>query len=133
MKIKIPINSIVVFIICMISCSSYNKSNEVWEGISDNTLKIVISEFFPFEENTGNDKIKIILKQRLDERASLLIASHISINLSRDKISHKVDLTLNNLINDAIAGGKLLNYFCSENNHCTADAEYNITEIIKES
>jgi hypothetical protein len=131
MKIKALIIIQIFFIISLISCISFNTSNEQMEGITDNTLKIIIAEFFPFEEKSSNEKIESVLKQKLNERASLVIASYISINLSRNKISPKVDITLNNLINEVLAQGKLINYHCTENNHCTAHAEYNINELIK--
>jgi len=128
MKIKLFLS---LQILVLISCNSYKTDSEPWEGISENIMKITISEYFPFEENAGNDYIKSQIKGKLDQRASLIIASYISINLLRNKISHDTDVTLNNLINETITKGKLLNFNCSENNYCTAYGEYNITELQK--
>ena len=113
----------------LLSCRSFN-STEKWEGISENRLKIVISEFFPFDENISNEKISVLIKHKLDTRASLIMASHISINLAREKISQKNDLVLNDLINKALGTGKLINHYCSENNHCSAEAEYDLTTLL---
>jgi len=129
MKKKITI--ITVVLIYLLSCRSYNKNTERWEGLSETRLTIVLAEFFPFEENLTNDKITAIIKQRVDARASLILASHISINLKRNKISPKNDVALNKLINDAVISGKLINHYCTENNHCTATAEYDIIELLK--
>ena len=118
-------------IISLLYCSSYNSNSEKWEGISGSRLKIVIAEFFPFEENVMNNKIEAIVKQRADSRASLIMASYISINLSRDKISPANDVALNNLINESVSTGKLTDYHCSENNYCNASAEYDITALLK--
>ena len=116
---------------CLLSCRSYNKNSERWEGLSENRLTIVLAEFFPFEENLADDKITAIIKQRVDARASLILASHISINLERNKISPKNDVALNKLINDTVISGKLINHYCTENNYCTATAEYDIIELLK--
>jgi len=112
-------------------CSSYKTTAEQWEGISGNTLIIFISEFFPFDENISSEDIKNQVTERLNQRASLIIASYISLNLSRDKISHDTDTTLNNLMNDTISSGKLLKFDCSEYNYCTANSVYDIAELQK--
>ena len=130
MKIKIFLMFLII-VLCQINCMNYKTDPVSWEGISDNTMKITISEFFPIEENESNEKIKNQIKEKLNQRASLIIASYISINLPRNRISHETDVNLNNLINEAIKNGKLLNYDCSENSYCTAHGEYDITELQK--
>jgi len=127
-KLIIILSAIIVF---LLSCRSYYSNSVKWEGISENLLKIVIAEFFPFEENITDDKIKVIVKQRADSRASLIMASHVSIKLARDKVSPANDVDLNNLINQSVASGKLIDYHCFENNYCTATAEYDIFELLK--
>jgi len=67
--------------------------------------------------------------ERLNQRAALLVASHISISLSRDKISKNTDIVLNNKIDEIIKSGKLINYSCNENNYCSADSEYNLAGL----
>lgn len=105
------------------------KTGEPWEGISGNTLKVSISEFFPFEENETDESIKIRINEKLNQRASLILASHITLNLDRSKISGNLDITINKLINDAVTGGKMTGFECNENNYCAADGEYDITEL----
>jgi len=131
MKIKLILTFWILLLIFSTGCGSFNNTPEQWEGISGNSMIIIISEFFPFEENISTDDIKKQIIERLNQRASLVVASYISINLSRNKISHQNDITLNNLINDTISSGKLLKYDCSENNYCTSDGGYNITELQK--
>jgi len=120
-----------LILVYLTGCASSSASSEMWEGISGNTLKVTISEFFPFEDDATNDTIKLQIKERLNQRASLIIASHITINLARNKISHEVDITLNKLINETITGGKMINFDCNENNYCAAHGEYDITELQK--
>lgn len=112
-------------------CGSYKTVYDQFEGISDNTLIIIISEFFPFEEHISNEAIKSQIIERLNQRASLVIASYISLNLSRNKISNDNDIILNNLMNEIISRGKLLRLDCSENNYCSANGEYDIAELKK--
>jgi len=130
MKLKQLLVLHLLLLICSAGCVN-PKTEETWEGISDNNLKVIISEFFPFEENTAADYITNRIKEKLDQRASLIIASHISVKLSRDKISHEVDVTLNKLINDTISGGKLVDFNCDENNYCSAHGVYDIAELQK--
>ncbi len=127
-KILLIINYI--FILLYLSgCGSYKTVTEQIEGISDYTLTIIISEFFPFEENTTGDEIKKQITESLNQRASLIIACYVSLNLSRDKISRENDAVLNNLINYTISGGKLIKSECSESNYCTATGEFNISSL----
>ena len=112
-----------------ICCRSLNTGFEPWEGISDNSLRVIISEFFPLEENLTADDIHNQIKERLNQRASLIIASYISINLPRNKISNETDNTFNKLINEIITDGKQIKYDCSESNYCTGSSEYNIKDL----
>ncbi len=122
---------LLLIFISSIGCAGFRTASEQWEGISNNTLRITIAEFFPFEEIVTNDEIKIQIKEKLNQRATLIIASHLSINLDRKKINGETDVLLNKLINNAISTGTLSNYECSENNYCTAFSEYDITELQK--
>jgi len=108
-----------------------NRNIEQWEGISADTLKISISEFFPLDENAEAESSKIQIKERLNQRASLLIASYITINLPRNKISESNDQLFNKLISEIISNGKVVNIECSENYYCSASSEYNISELKK--
>lgn len=119
------------FIICLVSCNSYDKNTDRWEGITDDRLQIHLSEFFPLDEKTSKDTIADIIKQRMDARASLILASYISINLARNKISGNNDMILNELIDNTVKKGVLINYLCSENNHCNALGVYNVMELLK--
>jgi len=108
-----------------------HNTSELWEGVSDNTLRVVISEYIPYHEiSTGND-INTAVRERLNQRGSLLMASYIVMNFDRNKSSHETDTLFNNLMNEAIKHGKIISIDCSENNHCRAIAEYNISEIQK--
>ena len=68
---------------------------------------------------------------RLDQRGSLLMASYIVMNFDRSKSSYTTDTLFNNLMDEAIKQGKVISIDCSENNHCRAIGEYNISEIQK--
>lgn len=107
------------------------ETKEQWEGITGNTLKITISEFFPFEDNETDENLKTRINEKLNQRASLIIACHITMNLDRSRISNTVDITINKLINEAVTGGKMTGSECNENSYCTAHGEYDITELQK--
>jgi len=130
MKLKSFLLFIILTLISNAGCIS-PKAEESWEGISDNTLKITISEFFPFEDNATDEFVKKQINEKLNQRASLILASHITINLTRNKISKDVDVAINKLINDTINNGKMVQYECNENNYCSAHGEYNTTELQK--
>ncbi|MCL1833294.1 MAG: hypothetical protein FWG49_02210 [Leptospirales bacterium] len=118
-------------LIYLLGCSSFNNSSELWEGVSDNILRAVISEYIPYKEADGGDNIETSVKGKLDQRASLILASYIVMNLDKNRSSYETDAIFNNLMDEAIRSGKIINIDCSENNHCRAVGEYNISEILK--
>jgi len=117
--------------VCLLGCSSFNHSSELWEGVSGNTLRVIISEYFPYHEVKNSDNIKSSTTERLARRGSLLIASYIVMNLDKSKSSHETDILFNKLMDEAIKHGKIINIDCSDNNYCRAIGEYNISEILK--
>jgi hypothetical protein len=117
-------------LIFLLGCSSLNDTSELWEGLSDNTLRVVISEYIPSHEVNDND-ITTSVREKLNQRGSLLIASYIVMNLDKSKSSYETDTLFNNLIDESIKQGKIISIDCSENNNCRAIAEYNISEILK--
>ena len=118
--------TILVYVACIAP-----KTEEQWEGITGNILKVTISEFFPFEDNETDESIKIRINEKLSQRASLIIACHVTMNLERSRISGNVDITINKLINEAVESGKMTGFECNENNYCAANGEYDITELQK--
>jgi len=122
----IHLQLIILFSVLLSSCSSFKADTSTWEGISGEILQVTLYEFFLFEENAETGEIKNQILAKLNQRAALLIASHISINLSREKISKNTDLVLNKKIDEIIKTGRLINYSCSENNYCSANREYNL-------
>ena len=129
MKRRTYYSTLILILLFASGCRSFNADSEKWEGISGNVLKVTVSEFFPFNENVTNENIEAAIKDRLNQRASLIIASYITINLPRNTISHDTDILLNNLINNIINDGKVINYECNDYNYCSAHSEYNITEL----
>ena len=120
-----------LIIICLSCCGGFNSPPELWEGISDNRLRVIISEYFPYNEIISSDNIQSSARARLDQRGSLLMASYIVMNLDKSKSSHEIDAQFNNLMDEAIKQGEIINIDCSENNYCRAIGEYNISEILK--
>jgi hypothetical protein len=116
-------------LVLLTGCTGMQNGSEAWEGISGETLKVTIYEFFLFEEKATSEEVKNQIMVKLNQRAALLIASHLSINLSRDKISSSNDLILNRTIDEIIQSGKLADYSCSENNYCSANGEYNVAGL----
>jgi hypothetical protein len=123
---KIRISVISVSMVLLSSCSGFQTGSGSWEGISGETLKVTVYEFFLFEEKATSEDVKNQIMERLNQRAALIIASHISMSLSRDKISKSNDTLLNTAIDEIIQSGRLTDYSCGENNYCSAYSEYNI-------
>ena len=126
---KITIIAVSASLVMLTGCTGMQNGSESWEGISGETLKVTIYEFFLFEEKATSEEVKNQIMVRLNQRAALLIASHLSMYLSRDKISSSNDLILNKTIDEVIQSGKLTDYFCSENNYCSAYSEYNVAGL----
>lgn len=120
---------LIIVLLSLTGCCYSKNVSEPWEGITCNTLKITISEFFPFEENVSTDLVKQQINERLNQRASLIIASYISINMPRNKISRENDLIFNKMIDKIISSGNLSDYECYENNYCRAHINYDISEV----
>ncbi|MCL2154854.1 MAG: hypothetical protein FWH53_04235, partial [Leptospirales bacterium] len=72
-------------LIYLLGCSSFNDTSELWEGVSDNTLRVVISEYIPYNEI--NNDIETSVREKLNQRGTLLMASYIVMNLDRSKSS----------------------------------------------
>ncbi len=119
------------FLVLLTGCTGMQSGSESWEGISGTTLKVTIYEFFLFEESASADDIKNQILEKLNQRAALLIASHISMNLTRDKVSSSSDSIFNDSINEVIKSGKLIDYSCTENNYCSANSQYNISNLLE--
>ena len=122
----IPLRIMILVSVLLTGCSSFQSDTEPWEGISGEILHVALYEFFLFEENAETGDIKNQILVKLNQRAALIIASHISINLSREKVSKNTDAVLNKKIDEIINTGRLINYSCSENNYCSANSEYNL-------
>ncbi len=126
---NIHIAVILASILLLTNCIGLQTGSEPWEGITGETLKVTVYEFFLFEEIATAEEIKSQIMGRLNQRAALLIASHLSINLSRDKTSNNNDIILNSAIDKIIQSGKLTDYSCNENNYCSAYSEYNVAGL----
>ncbi len=125
----VPVLIIVLFFLS--GCRFNKDDSEPWEGITGNILKINISEFFPFEENIDNAAMKKMISERINQRASLIIASYISMNLPKNQASPDNDAVFNKMMDSIISSGILSEYECYENNYCTAHIEYDISELQK--
>lgn len=125
-NIFITLKIVILVSIFLTSCSTFKSDAESWEGISGEILRVTLYDFFLFEESAETVDIKNQILVKLNQRAALIIASHISINLSREKISKNTDEVLNKKIDEIIKTGRLVNYDCSENNYCSANSEYNL-------
>ncbi len=116
----------------ILSCSSSHVQSERWEGFTDDTMRVVISEFFMPDEKNPNAVPEILIKERVSQRASLLLASYVNVNLPRDKVSPESDALFNKLINEALASPGTIFTECHENNYCTVITDFNITSVNRE-
>ena len=129
--IRLSLKIQILTLIYLLGCGSFNNTSELWEGVADNILRVVISEYIPHHEANSGNNIETSVKEKLDQRGSLLLASYIVMNLDKNRASYETDAIFNNLMDEAIRSGKIINIDYSENNHCRAVGEYNISEILK--
>jgi len=125
---------ITIFLISVaaVSCSRNTAKEEAWEGFSNDIMRVIISEYFPPDET---DEYKIpqqLIKERCEQRSSLLLACYINMKLPRSAANHQTDELFNRLISESIAAVKTVSSTCDENNHCYVVTEYNIAEINRE-
>ncbi len=125
------ITKILFFSVLLIifSCKNSQVNNERWEGFSGDKMHIVISEFFIPDEKNPAAIPEQLIKERIEQRASLLLASYININLPRDKVTPETDVLFNRLINESISSPRTLLHDCTDNNYCTVITEYNIAPV----
>lgn len=95
-------------------------------------MRVVVSEFFMPDETNPNAIPEQMIKDRVTQRASLLLASYININLPREKVSPESDALFNKLINDVLAAPETIISECSENNFCTVITDFNIAPVNRE-
>lgn len=129
---KISIISILAFCLMIISCRTSQDKADRWEGFTGDKMHIMISEFFMPDEKSPAVIPEQLIKERIEQRASLLLASYININLPREKVSSETDATFNRLINESLAAPKTLLYDCSDNNYCTVITEFDIATVNRE-
>jgi hypothetical protein len=118
-----------VSFILILSCSTSHVQSERWEGFTGDRMRVVISEFFMPDEKNPNAVPEKLIKERVSQRASLLLASYVNINLPRDKVSPESDALFNKLINEALASPAIIFSECHENNYCTIITEFDIAPV----
>lgn len=120
------------FLLCIMSCQSTQVQSEKWEGFSGDKMRVVISEFFIPDEKDPSAIPEQMIRERITQRASLLLASYVNINLQRDRVSPESDALFNRLIAESLSSPVTLFSECSENNYCTVISEFDITSVNRE-
>jgi len=123
---------LIIIILLMVSCAGSQQQSEMWEGYTDDRMRVVISEFFLPDEKNPSAIPELMIKERVLQRASLLLASYVNINLPRDKVSPESDALFNRLINESLSTPKTIKSECLENNYCTVITEFNIAPVNRE-
>jgi len=121
-----------ISLILILSCSTSHVQSERWEGFTGDRMRVVVSEFFMPDEKNPSAIPEQLIRERVTQRASLLLASYVNINLPRDRVSPESDSLYNKLINESLALPKTISLECMENNYCTIITEFNIAPVNKE-
>ena len=129
---RIPSIIVSSFILCIISCKSTQDQSEKWEGFSGDKMRVVISEFFIPDEKNPTAIPEQLIRERVIQRASLLLASYVNITLQRDKVSPESDSLFNRLIGESLSSPVTVFSECLENNYCTVITEFDITSVNRE-
>jgi hypothetical protein len=102
----------------------------LYEGFNGNTLTVFIIEFIPEEINT-EAALSPQLQEKLNQRAFIILASYVSININRSKVSPANDRLLNNIITSTLSQGRIVQFSFNEKGYCEAFAEYDISSFFK--
>jgi len=108
------------------SCATYNKKI-LYEGFNGQCLIVYISEFLPEEKQDTPEQISSHLTEKLNQRAFLILACYVSINIDRTKVSASNDRLLNDMINSILSKGHIVEYSFNEKGYCEAYGEYEIS------
>ena len=122
--------AVITFVILFVSCNTTGNRTDYYEGFEGNKLTVFISEFIPEEKNTDS-LLYPILTEKLSQRAFVILASYVSINLNKSKASSANDQLLNNTINLILSQGRIVRYSFNENSYCEAFAEYEVSGFYK--
>ena len=95
-------------------------------------MRVVISEFFIPDEKNPTAIPEQLIRERVIQRASLLLASYVNITLQRDKVSPESDSLFNRLIGESLSSPVTVFSECLENNYCTVITEFDITSVNRE-
>ncbi len=120
----------IILVILTLSCNSPGSRKLFYEGFNGNRLIVFVSEFIPEEKNT-DAQLSIILMDKLNQRAFMILACYVSININRLKVSPSNDQMLNNTITAALSQGTVVQYSFNEKGYCEALAEYDISDFFK--
>lgn len=119
---------LIITVIAVISCSINQNRSILYEGFNGNRLTVFIARFIPRE--SAPDQITEILIKNLNDRAFMILACYVSLNIERSKISATNDGILNKIIGETVSRGKIIKYSFNENGLCEAFAEYDISDFI---
>ena len=124
---RIPV---IILAVITFSCISTGKIKILYEGFEGNKLTVFISEFIPEKKQT-EAQLSTLLQEKLNQRAFIILACYVSININRSKVSSPNDQMLNDTINSAIAHGAIIQYSFNEEGYCEAFAEYELSGFFK--
>jgi len=120
---------VIPVVLFSISCSSHQKINLQSEGFYGNTLRIVVYDFIipegEAEINSDNEQIK----EKVYSRATLLIASYLSIKIPKGKISPATDKLFNNAIEKTLGSCRIMFLSAEENSYYYIVADFDISPI----
>lgn len=130
LKIRFAAGLIIIPVILALSCASSGNRKPLYEGFSGNTLTVLIIEFIPEEKNT-EAALRPLLLEKLNQRAFIILASYVSININRSKVSAATDRLLNDIISSTLSQGRIVQFSFNEKGYCEAFAEYDMTGFFK--
>ena len=123
---------LILSVIIAASCTGSQVQPEIWEGFTGDKMRVIISEFFMPDEKNPAALPEELIRERVLQRASLLLASYINIKLPRDKVSRETDILFNRLISESLASPVRISGVCSESSYCTVITEFDITSVNRE-
>jgi len=118
--------TIILLILLFTNCGTLKK-DAPWEGIQNNTLRVAVYEFSPDDEDPPAYRERIITAGK--SRAALILVSHASLSMDRQRVTPLTDALLNRAITEIIENGRIMSLDCRETGYCLSLIEYDITAL----
>lgn len=120
-----------VILLLFFSCANADmRTDNNWEGIRDNILRVAVYQFTADEEDS--QKINKLIIDTGRSRAATILVSYASLNIDPLRVNQESDKIINTAVNIVLDNGKIISADYTERGYTLAFIEYDIS-YLKES